>query len=37
MSSQQAEHYYDLLGRRVNATELKAGIYIKNGKKIIVR
>ena len=37
MSSQQTNQYYDLQGRRVNPANLKAGIYIKNGRKIIVR
>ena len=28
---------YDLQGRRVNATDLKKGIYIRNGRKYILR
>ena len=37
ISSQQTGQCYDLQGRRVNPADLKAGIYIKNGRKIIVR
>ena len=28
---------YDLIGRKMNATTLKPGIYVKNGKKVIVK
>lgn len=28
---------YDLSGRKMNATTLKPGIYVKNGKKVIVK
>jgi hypothetical protein len=28
---------YDLNGRRVNENNLKPGIYVKNGKKVIIK
>ena len=31
------DHIYDLNGRRVNQNNLKPGIYVKNGKKIIIK
>ena len=31
------QHIYDLNGRVVNEKVLKTGIYIKNGKKVIIR
>ena len=31
------DSYYDLMGRKYDASHLPAGIYIHNGKKIIVR
>ena len=37
MSSQQTKQHYDLQGRRIETSGLKPGLYIKNGKKIIVR
>ena len=33
----QDNNYYDLMGRKMNSNSLPAGIYIHNGKKIIVR
>lgn len=30
-------HVYDLSGRRMNASSLRPGIYIKNGRKFVVR
>lgn len=35
--SQRAEQHYDLQGRHIEAGSLKSGLYIVNGKKIIVR
>ena len=32
-----ADDVYDLSGRKMNATTLKPGIYVKNGKKVIVK
>ena len=32
---QEAPHYYDLSGRRMNSPE--RGIYIRNGKKVIFK
>jgi hypothetical protein len=29
--------YYDLNGRAVNGNNLKPGIYVKNGKKVVVK
>ena len=37
ISSQQTGQCYDLQGRRVNPADLKAGLYIKKGRKIIER
>jgi hypothetical protein len=34
---QQDNCYYDLTGRKVNSNNLPTGIYIYNGKKVIVR
>lgn len=31
------DHYYDLQGRRVNHQPTRKGVYIKNGKKMIVK
>lgn len=31
------DNYYDLMGRKMNPDRLPAGIYIHNGKKILVR
>ena len=28
---------YDLNGRRLNSTQLKKGLYIKNGKKVVIK
>ncbi len=33
----QDNNYYDLMGRKMNATNLTPGIYIHNGKKVVVR
>jgi glycerophosphoryl diester phosphodiesterase len=33
----QNNNYYDLMGRKMNATNLTPGIYIHNGKKVVVR
>ena len=33
----QDNNYYDLMGRKMNINDLPAGIYIHQGKKIIVR
>lgn len=33
----QDNNYYDLMGRKMNKTNLPAGIYIHNGKKIIIK
>ena len=33
----QDNNYYDLMGRKMNSNNLPAGIYIHNGKKIIVK
>lgn len=33
----QDNNYYDLMGRKMNANNLPAGIYIHGGKKIIVK
>jgi len=30
-------NYYDLMGRKMNSNNLPAGIYIHNGKKLIIR
>jgi hypothetical protein len=30
-------NYYNLMGQKMNGNNLPAGIYIHNGKKIIVR
>ena len=32
-----SNHYYSLDGRRVDAKSLRPGIYIRNGKKVIVK
>ena len=31
------QHIYDLNGRVVNEKSLKSGIFIRNGKKVIIR
>ena len=31
------DNYYDLMGRKYDGNNLPAGIYIHNGKKIIVK
>ena len=31
------DQYYDLQGRTVNGQPLKKGLYIQNGKKVIVK
>jgi len=37
MSEQQSNGYtYDLMGRRVNHSNLTPGVYIRNGKKFMV-
>jgi hypothetical protein len=28
---------YDLSGRKMNTRSLKSGVYVKNGKKVIVK
>ena len=33
----QDNNYYDLMGRKMNTTNLTPGIYIHNGKKVVVR
>jgi hypothetical protein len=31
------EHYYDLNGRRLNGKPTSTGVYINNGKKVIIK
>ena len=31
------EHYFDLYGRPLNGKPNKAGVYVKNGKKIMIK
>jgi len=32
-----ADHYYDLHGRRVSVGQLRHGIYIHGGRKVLVK
>ena len=31
------EHYFDLYGRPLNGKPNKAGVYVKNGKKVVIK
>jgi len=33
----QDNNYYDLMGRKMNSNNLPAGIYIHNGKKVVIK
>ena len=33
----ESSAYYDLNGRKVNAKNLKPGVYVKNGKKVVIK
>ena len=31
------EHYFDLYGRPLNGKPTKGGVYVKNGKKVVIK
>ena len=32
-----AQHVFDLSGRPLNGKPTKAGVYVKNGKKVVIK